>query len=80
MGVIQNFYKGKLIYLGNRYRSGTVKDVTSARVSIPPQLERRENKEKGVTEYVWKVDLMASQEHWVGKKRILKENFFVNEE
>lgn len=48
------------------YRSGTVKDVTSARVSIPPQLLQRENKEKGVTEYVWKVDLMASQEHWVG--------------
>jgi len=57
-----------LLIWGNRYRSGTVKDVTSARVSIPPQLVQRENKEKGVKEFVWKVDLMASQEHWVGKK------------
>ena len=58
--------KGNLKFFNIRYRSGTVKDVTSARVSIPPQLVQRENKEKGVTEYVWKVDLMASQEHWIG--------------
>ena len=48
------------------YRSGTVKDVTSARVSIPPQLVEHEDKAKGIKEYVWKIDLMASQEHWMG--------------
>jgi len=44
------------------YRSGTVKDVTSARVSIPPQLVERHDKD-----YAWKVDLMHSQPYWVGK-------------
>jgi len=43
------------------YRSGTVKDVTSARVSIPPQLVERHDKD-----YIWKVDLMHSQSHWSG--------------
>jgi len=40
--------------------------VTSARVSIPPQLVEHEDKAKGIKEYVWKIDLMASQEHWMG--------------
>lgn len=51
----------------SRYRSGTVKDLTSARVSIPPQVVERHNAEHHVTNYVWKVDLMASQEYWMGK-------------
>lgn len=48
------------------FRSNTVKDVTSARVSIPPQLVEREDASKGIKEYVWKIDLMASQQHWMG--------------
>jgi len=53
--------------LNNSYRSGTIKDVTSARVSIPPQLALKEDPAKGHKEYVWKIDLMASQQYWLGK-------------
>jgi len=44
-------------------KSNTIKNLTSARVSIPPQLYERDGP-KG-KEYAWKVDLMQSQDHWM---------------
>ena len=40
--------------------SGTVKDMRSARVSMPAQVVK---KEEGV--YVWRTDLLASKQYWV---------------
>lgn len=42
-----------------RVKSNTIKDVTSARISVPTLLSKGE---KG--NYVWKTDLMSSQKYW----------------
>ncbi len=47
-------------------KSGTVKDVMSARVSMPHQVIAKTNEETGVTKYVWRTDLMASKPYWEG--------------
>ena len=41
------------------YSSGTVRDLTSAKVSMPAQVEEKNG------EYFWKTDLMATKPHWV---------------
>lgn len=46
------------------FKSGTIKNLQSARVSIPDQLVEKEGP-KGKC-FGWKVDLMASQDHWMG--------------
>ena len=45
-------------------KSGTVRDLESARVSMPPQVVAVTK--KGVTKYVWRTDLLASMVHWEG--------------
>lgn len=51
-----------------------MKFVKSARVSIPSQLNKVTN-EKNEEKYVWKVDLMKSQKHWIGWFKGLTESF-----
>jgi len=41
------------------YSSGSVRDLTSAKVSMPPQVKEVDG------EYVWKTDLIATKPHWV---------------
>jgi protein phosphatase methylesterase 1 len=46
-------------------KSGTVKDIESARVSMPHQVVAKTD-ENGNTKYVWRTDLMASKSFWEG--------------
>ncbi len=46
-------------------KSGTVKDIESARVSMPHQVVSKTD-ESGNTKYVWRTDLMASKPYWEG--------------
>lgn len=46
-------------------KSGTVRDLESARVSMPPQVKEEKNVD-GTTKYVWRTDLLASKDHWIG--------------
>ena len=41
------------------YSSGTVRDLTSAKVSMPAQVTETNG------EYVWKTDLIATKPHWI---------------
>ena len=45
-------------------KSGTVKDVESARVSMPDQVVPVTDENTGITKYVWKTDLLASKDYW----------------
>jgi len=56
-------------------RSNTIKNLASAKVSIPPQLVESTNPKTGAKEYVWKVDLMASEKHWMGWFKGLTKSF-----
>jgi len=56
-------------------QSGTLKNIQSARVSIPGQLKEAQNPMTNQTEYVWKNDLMASQEYWAGWFKGLTQTF-----
>jgi protein phosphatase methylesterase 1 len=47
-------------------KSGTVKDVESARVSMPHQVVSKTDQASGVTKYVWRTNLMASKPYWEG--------------
>ena len=49
-----------------RVKSNTVRNLFSARVSMPPKVfpVYAEDK-KTILRYEWKVDLMKSQEHWI---------------
>ena len=47
-------------------RSSTLKNLASAKVSIPPQLTPIVNEKEEIIKYVWKVSLLKSQEHWTG--------------
>mmetsp|Transcript_63545 Transcript_63545/g.73895 ORF Transcript_63545/g.73895 Transcript_63545/m.73895 type:complete len:408 (-) Transcript_63545:185-1408(-) len=56
------------------YKTGVVKNRTSAKVSIPYQLvENKISDEK--SEWVWKVDLMASEKYWMGWFKGLTKSF-----
>jgi protein phosphatase methylesterase 1 len=55
-------------------RSATIKNLTSAKVSIPPQLQEKQNA-SGVTEWTWKNDLMSSQTFWPGWFKNLTQTF-----
>jgi protein phosphatase methylesterase 1 len=46
-------------------KSGTVKDIESARVSMPHQVVSKSD-DSGSTKYVWRTDLMASKPYWEG--------------
>lgn len=61
-----NFLNFQSIFCFLSYKSGIVKNLESARVSIPPQLIEKPSPTGG-TKFYWKNDLMASQSHWVGK-------------
>ncbi|CAG8519822.1 3341_t:CDS:2 [Acaulospora colombiana] len=50
-------------------KSGTIRNLGSARVSIPPLLKKRGSS------HVWKTDLMASQHYWEGWFIGLSEKF-----
>lgn len=43
------------------YKSGTIKNIHSARVSVPPLV-----KESDGNTFVWKTNLLASQKFWTG--------------
>lgn len=45
------------------YKSGTIKNIESARISVPPLLKEEENS-KGVKSYVFKTNLLASKQYW----------------
>lgn len=48
-------------------KAGMLKNVSSARVSIPPQLVPLERDGRGdVTKYGWRTDLMATSPFWMG--------------
>jgi pimeloyl-ACP methyl ester carboxylesterase len=46
-------------------KSGTIKNLESARISVPPLLKEQKTKD-GNTFYVWKTNLLASQKFWTG--------------
>ena len=46
-------------------QSGQVKDRHSARVSMPAQVVEAVDEATGQKKYVWRTDLMASQQYWV---------------
>ena len=46
------------------FKSGTIQNIESARISVPPLLKESKNK-KGETVYEWKTDLLASKKYWV---------------
>jgi protein phosphatase methylesterase 1 len=53
-----NSMEGAVEYM---YKSGTIKNLESARISVPPLVRKvSENK------YIWKTDLLSSQKHWTG--------------
>jgi len=47
-------------------KSGTVKDLESARVSMPPQVVAKTDDVSGTTKYVWRTDLLATKPYWEG--------------
>lgn len=47
-------------------KSGNVKDINSARVSMPDQVIPEVDHSTGVTKYVWRTDLMATKPYWEG--------------
>ena len=47
------------------YTSGTVRDLESARVSMPAQDDEKDDSTTGKKYYVWRTDLLASKEYWV---------------
>ena len=46
------------------FKSGTIQNIESARISVPPLLKESKNK-KGETVYEWKTDLLTSTKYWV---------------
>ena len=46
-------------------QSGQVRDRRSARVSMPKQVKPIVDKPTGITKYVWRTNLMATQPYWV---------------
>ena len=44
-------------------KSGTIKNLESARISVPPLLKEQKTKD-GNLSYVWKTNLLASQKYW----------------
>jgi hypothetical protein len=47
-------------------KSGQVKDVESARVSMPDQVVPKVEEATGITKYVWRTDLMVTKPYWEG--------------
>ena len=41
-----------------------MRDIESARVSMPPQVVAQLNEATGVTKYVWRTDLLATMTFW----------------
>jgi len=44
------------------YKSNTIKNLESARISVPPLL-----KQDGNNGFIWKTNLLSSQKYWTGK-------------
>lgn len=51
-------------------KSGTVRTIESARVSMPVQVVEKKHKESGITEYLWRTDLLGTMCHWEGMSKI----------
>ncbi len=43
-----------------------MKDLESARVSMPPQVVAKTDEASGNTKYVWRTDLLATKPYWEG--------------
>eukprot|EP01016_Furgasonia_blochmanni_P052478 TRINITY_DN8372_c0_g1_i1.p1 TRINITY_DN8372_c0_g1~~TRINITY_DN8372_c0_g1_i1.p1 ORF type:complete len:491 (-),score=118.50 TRINITY_DN8372_c0_g1_i1:17-1366(-) len=56
-------------------KSGTIKNLESARVSVPAQLVERFSKDGKPNGYGWKVNLLDSQSHWIGWFKGLTQSF-----
>ncbi len=56
-------------------KSGTVKDIQSARVSMPHQVVAKQEEKSGQTKYVWRTDLLATKTYWEGWFRGLTQCF-----
>ena len=46
------------------YKSGTIKNIESARISVPPLLKEVKNEKTGKSYYVFKTNLMDSKPYW----------------
>ena len=46
-------------------RSGTLRNLSSAKVSMPEKVKLTKDEETGQDVYTWKVDLMKSEQHWM---------------
>ncbi len=46
-------------------KSGTIKNLESARISVPPLLKEIKGKD-GTVSFVWKTNLLSSQKYWTG--------------
>jgi len=60
--------------------SGLVKNSQSARISVPPQVVKRSEKDIGEdgNEYEWKTDLLSSEPYWVGWFTNLSDKFLAS--
>ena len=47
-------------------KSGTVKDIESARVSMPDQVIAKIEEGTGIKKYIWRTDLLATKTYWEG--------------
>lgn len=56
-------------------QSGQVRDRLSARVSMPAQVKEVVDAPTGLKKYVWRTDLLASQQYWTGWFKGLTESF-----
>lgn len=62
--------------LSTRINTSTLKNLQSARVSIPPQLREVRDEKGELLKLVWKVDLLQTETHWLGKPSSLILDWF----
>jgi protein phosphatase methylesterase 1 len=59
-------FKTKASVVQYGIKSGTVKDIESARLSMPDQVVPKIDPTTGNFTFVWRTDLMATKEYWEG--------------
>jgi len=63
---INNNGNSFIYYKINSITSHTIRNVESAKISVPSQLAKIESKTG--TKYIWRTNLSASEKYWEGKK------------
>ena len=51
--------------------SGSIRNTTSARVSVPSYLVPDPRGAEGSTKQVWRTDLLATEPYWAGKSQLI---------